>query len=123
MKIKQIHLLFASVVLCAVCVLATTNCKKDPVAPTCDTVDVSFKNDIQPLLVSKGCMATGCHAAGSSYPYATYAGLKAAVTAGRLIGAIKREANFSPMPKNGAKLDSCSINIMSAWVTQGAKDN
>lgn len=108
--------------MCMVAIVAT-NCKKED-ENSCDTTSMSYKDDVKPLLTSKGCLSSGCHsAADGNNDYTTYAKLKAVVDANRLIGSIKRSAGFSAMPKGGDKLDDCSISKIEAWVTQGAKDN
>jgi hypothetical protein len=120
MKLK-ITLLGATVIaLVALVTFSNAGCKKDD---TCDTTSVSYKDDIVPLLKDKGCTTPTCHGATSALPYATYAELKAEVDTERLLGAVKREVGFSPMPKIGDKIDACSISILEAWIKQGAKNN
>jgi hypothetical protein len=120
MKLTINQLGFFLTVLVALSVFTQTNCKKEA---TCDTTDVSYKNDVKPLLQKNGCLTAACHGSTAAYPYETYAELKETVDNERLLGAIKQQVGFSKMPKTGAKLDDCSISIIEAWIKQGTKDN
>jgi hypothetical protein len=120
MKFFSTKLLFSLFLLTGLAIVVS-NCKKDE--ETCDTTNVSFKDEIKPLLQDKGCLASDCHSAADQYAFDTYANVKFVVDAGRMLGAIRHELGFSKMPKNGAKLDSCSIKTIEAWIVQGAKDN
>ncbi len=42
---------------------------------------------------------------------------------GRLLGAIRREPGFSPMPQNAPKLLDCDIDKIAQWIDDGAPDN
>ncbi len=103
--------------------ISQTACKDD----ACSTENMSFKNNIQPLLKSNGCTDATCHVAGTTtnlYPLSTYVEFKkAAVTDGKVVGAIKHQAGFSAMPKGKGKIDDCDISQIEAWISQGAKDN
>ena len=101
-------------------VLTQYACGKDD---ECTTENMSFANDIKPILTDNGCLASGCHNSAAAFPYDTYAKFKVVVDSNRVLGAIKREANFSPMPKVGDKMSDCDISKVEAWITQGAKDN
>jgi hypothetical protein len=122
MRIKPHFLVLTSLFCLFAFVITLTNCKKSD-DDTCDTTDVSYKNDLLPLFTSKGCMASGCHGAGAQFDYTVYNNLNFVAVGQRLVGAVKQEAGFSAMPKGGAKIDACSISIIEAWVTQGAKNN
>ena len=89
----------------------------------CDTATVTYTASIRPIL-NTYCM--GCHS--SSAPqggidYSTYAGVKAKVDDGRLLGAINHQAGFSAMPKNGNKLSECDLAKFRIWIAAGAANN
>ena len=42
---------------------------------------------------------------------------------GSLLGSMKHESGFSPMPQDRAILPSCEIDIIEQWVDQGAPNN
>ncbi len=110
--------------------IALYGCEHDPIEPdpdddpvTCDTVDVSFTADIAPFFNPK-CLS--CHA--GAFPsggidMSDHAGVMVQVNNGRLLGAVRHEQGFSPMPQGQAKLNNCEIALLESWVTQGALDN
>jgi len=100
-----------------------------PATVTCDTTAVSFANDILPILNANCNIAGGCHdAAGQStsgYNFTTYAGFQPVASYDYVVSDI----NWTPtrghndMPKTGSKISQCDINIITAWVDQGALNN
>lgn len=96
----------------------TSNCSSP-----CDTNNVAFAAHIQPIF-DKYCK--GCHS-GSAAPLGimldSYAGVSAAANSGRLLGAIRREGGFAPMPQGGNKLSDCEIRQIEKWVDGGKPNN
>ncbi|MFK8005642.1 MAG: hypothetical protein AB8H03_04695 [Saprospiraceae bacterium] len=89
----------------------------------CSTTDLSFQADILPI-IDNNCF--GCHDAASNFGGVTLEGydqLKTYVNNNELLGVIKHESGFSPMPKNAAKLLDCEIEKIEAWITNGAPNN
>lgn len=89
----------------------------------CDTANRSFITHIQPIL-SQNCVS--CHSAtgtAASLPLTDHAQVVTHVTNGKLLGAITHAQGFSAMPKGGNKLPECSIQTITAWINQGAKNN
>lgn len=89
----------------------------------CDSTRFTFAATVQPILTTN---CRGCHnstSAPSGVNLEAYAGVKAAVDNGRLLGAINHQPGFSPMPKNGSKLNSCQILQISKWISAGAQNN
>lgn len=113
--------------------LAVASCSSDseedllpPPAPPsgCDTAQVAFAATITPLLGTYGC--TNCHSGTSpsaNINLSSYAGVKAKVDDGRLLGAITHAAGFSAMPQGGNKMNDCDINKFRAWINRGALNN
>ena len=69
-----------------------------------------------------------CHGAsannlGGGIVLNTYATVKPYITNGRLVNSILQNGQASPMPKNMAKMDVCSINKIIVWVNRGAINN
>lgn len=96
-----------------------------PGSSICDTSNVSYDSTISPILL-QNCAITGCHASGSAtggYTFDSYSGVRTAVLAGRLIGAITHASGFSPMPKDRAMLDDCQVALLTSWVEHGAQNN
>lgn len=83
----------------------------------CDTADINFIGTIEPMLAGN-CLS--CHS-NSNAPnfgnnlaiedYQDVVNLQQAI-----LGAIKHEPPYSPMPKNGNKLNNCLIRQFEIWV-------
>jgi hypothetical protein len=96
---------------------------------------ISFTNDVFPIFVSAGC--TSCHGGTNSLFVDTYAHLMSGtsqhgpvVTAGNgegsvIIKKLRGTASFGGrMPASGPPyLDNATIDKISLWITQGAKNN
>lgn len=109
------------------CLISLSSCSYDvaeDIDPEmCDTVEVSFAQSIQPIL-SGSCLP--CHDAASNaggITLDTYGSVATVVTGGRLVGAIRQETGFIPMPRNAAQLSDCNIDLIVAWIDQGALNN
>jgi hypothetical protein len=91
---------------------------------SCDTTNVTFSTNIVPLLANS-CLS--CHSnttaasAGNNIRLQDYIDVKAHTAA--IAGSIKHTGTFSPMPKNGGKLNACSIILVDIWIRNGAPDN
>jgi hypothetical protein len=111
-------------VLSAVMILPACTSDKDDPEPECIITNVSYSATIAPI------MATNCNSCHSgALPNAgivtsTHAGLvDAAITRGRLLGAINHEPGFTPMPQGLPRLPQCPRSQIAAWVTDGAPNN
>jgi mono/diheme cytochrome c family protein len=95
-----------------------------PQATTCDTAAVTYSGTVATILNSN---CNGCHggtaAAGAGIKLDTYASVATWVTNGRLLNSMLHNGQASPMPKGGSKLDACTINKVSSWITKGAANN
>ena len=89
----------------------------------CSTEGLSFQADILPI-IDTNCYS--CHDAVSNFGGITLEGynqLKTYVNNNELLGVIKHESGFSPMPKNTAKLLDCEIEKIEAWILNGSPNN
>lgn len=89
----------------------------------CDTADMSLVNDIIPIL-EKDCYQ--CHSEAANFGNVTlenYDNLSKYVNDGSLLGAIKHDGGYSPMPKGRTKLLDCEIDKIEAWIISGALNN
>lgn len=94
-----------------------------PQPPDCDTSNVTFSNSVLPVINSN---CTSCHsgsAPSGNLNLTNYDEIVAVAQNGSLLGAINHESGWSPMPKNGNKLDNCSINKIEYWVSSGYPNN
>lgn len=92
-------------------------------ASQCNTTNMSFNTHIAPIF-QRNCYA--CHSAAANTGNITLEGhdkVMQHVTSGRLLGAIRHEAGFQPMPQGAAQLINCDISKIEQWIAQGAPDN
>jgi len=90
---------------------------------TCDVSKVTYSKDVWPVINSQ---CTACH--GGATPYGNialenYNDVVASVKSGKLMGSIRFDAGYSPMPKGGAKLSNCVIAKIEKWVKDGTPNN
>ena len=92
----------------------------------CDTVNTGYTEVIQPLMETH-CYT--CHSNrnapqfGSGLALEDFSDVKREADNGSLFGAINHEEGYSPMPKNGDKLDDCTLQKFRIWIDNGAPDN
>ena len=112
--------------------LIQSGCRHDKplfIYAPCDTAHITFSGSIKPIL-SASCSISGCHS-GSNPPNGinleNYSGVKSQLYLvngmPELVGVITHTSGFSPMPKNSAMLDTCSIYKIKKWIAGGAPDN
>ena len=90
---------------------------------SCETVDMSYATDVTDILQNYSCLA--CHSTVSnqgSVALEDYDDLRKWVDNGILLKSMKHDG-ASPMPKNQAKMNSCDIDKIEAWITDGAPNN
>jgi hypothetical protein len=117
-----------SALLLAFSVLILASCKKDDMetlstVSNCDTTNVTFSQTIQPLLNTH---CNSCHS--GNFPSAgvaldNYQAVKAVASSGVLLGTIRHENGYSPMPKNSTKLNDCDIRKVEIWIQNGSLEN
>lgn len=90
---------------------------------SCDENVFTYSGAIVPIVngYCKGCHNSASPAGGFSLD--TYSGVKAMADNGKLLGAVKRLAGYSPMPKGGSSLSSCQIAQIEKWISAGAQNN
>ena len=98
---------------------------EEEIYPTteCITDNVTYSDKVLPI-ISDNCYS--CHSASANFGNVTLEGydqLKIYVDNGKLLGAMKREDGFSPMPKSQPQLIECNIAKIEAWVDLGALNN
>ncbi len=90
----------------------------------CDTLAVSFTEDIIPIL-SNHCY--NCHSNLNAPDFTNGIAFEdyenVAASGNLIVGAINRLEGFPKMPKGADKLDTCLINTIEAWVNQGSRNN
>lgn len=87
----------------------------------CVSANMSYANDIVPLLTRNGCL--GCHGDLATLDLNGYTDFKVYVDNGAVQGSINHEAGFRPMPDNMPKISSCDIEKINSWINAGAPNN
>lgn len=126
LKLKNFSLLL---ILCAsvFVVLSCGDKEEPPVDPTvCETDGLTYGNYAKDF-INQTCATSGCHDADANsnntpWPMNNYEGVKAAIDAERLLGAINRDPGFNQMPKGEEKLSDCNLEKMEAWINDGAPE-
>ena len=90
----------------------------------CDTLDVSFASEVVPIL-RNNCFS--CHSNANSADFASGLSLEeyedVSALSDRIVGAVKHNSGYIPMPQGNEQLDSCQIETIEAWVNQGSLNN
>lgn len=97
--------------------------KNNSCVGSCDTTTFTYNAVIKPMMETK---CVGCHKPGNlggNIDLSTYAPTKVVALNGKLLGSISHQPGYSPMPKNGAKLQDCEITQVRKWITAGALNN
>ncbi|MEM6344020.1 MAG: hypothetical protein AAF927_09070 [Bacteroidota bacterium] len=94
-----------------------------PVAPDCDSLNVSYATTIVPLLQQH---CTGCHSGGSpsgGVALVEHADVQVWAQNGALYGSMAHIDGFSPMPSSTLRLPDCDLGQVKNWVEAGALNN
>jgi len=98
-------------------------CSKDDDDDNTDCVieDITYTNTMEGLFA--GCTFSGCHDGNSiNGSLASYDDAKLFVGFGRIVGALKHEAGFTPMPSGRAMWDDCMIMQLETWIADGTPE-
>lgn len=113
----------------ALLLLGVESCHKDKAQPIpeptpCDSISVSFANDIQPMFLAN-CSFNGCHNSTSQADgrvYETHGQI--AADAEVCLSAMNHEAGLTPMPLgNPTPIADTLRNKMNCWIQDGKPDN
>ena len=100
---------------------------EDKLAPPvpCDTLNVSYQNQIVPILQENcyPCHGNGSTAGSGGINLASYVNLKVYADNGFLVGNVTHAPGFVGMPYGKPPLPACEMNTIVAWVNQGAINN
>jgi len=89
----------------------------------CDTSNVRYSGQVRAILQSN---CVGCHninQANGMVRLDDHAAVKARAQDGSLLGTVRHNAPYVPMPPSGTKLSNCDIAILQAWINNGAPNN
>jgi len=116
-------ILTGSIGLVIGCSKASEDKLTTPSSSPCDTVNMTFSTDIQPILQANCYRCHGNGIVNGGVTLDTYAGVKIVAEGGELLGAITHAAGYPPMPDDGGKLSDCDINKIKDWINRGASNN
>ena len=94
-----------------------------PEKPVCDTTNVSFTDHVFPIINTNCTSCHGGQAPAGNIRLENYNDISAAANNGSLLGVIRHEQGWSPMPKGGGKLNDCDITKIEIWANQGTPNN
>lgn len=91
-----------------------------PSQAACDTTNVTFKLSVQPIFTAN---CVSCHSTANAASFG--GGVKLQEYSD--VNTNKNQAYDAiingRMPKNGGKLDKCSIDLLRIWISSGAPNN
>jgi hypothetical protein len=91
----------------------------------CDDINVTFSGTVTTIL--QPCLS--CHSnatassSGSGIKLENYADLVSYINNGKLMGAIRHDTKYVPMPQNGGKLPQCEIDQLQKWIDAQMPNN
>lgn len=89
----------------------------------CRTENLSYQQHIRPI-IANNCLS--CHSAAANLGNVNlqnHEDIIPYISDGSLLGSIKHEPGFAPMPENSSKIDECSINQIEGWIEEGFPNN
>lgn len=89
----------------------------------CDLTNVTFAQSVWPIIQNS---CTGCHSGATpqgNLSLTNYDEISQIAQSGALLGVIKHEIGYVPMPFNGQQLSVCKIDTVEDWINQGFPDN
>ncbi|HQU60287.1 MAG: hypothetical protein KDD02_22520 [Phaeodactylibacter sp.] len=89
----------------------------------CNTNNVTYSGIVAPI-IQNNCLQ--CHSAAANLGNVVlegYDNLKGFADSGRLLGAVKHQSGYSPMPQSAPQLGDCLIARIEQWIDDGAPNN
>jgi hypothetical protein len=89
----------------------------------CKTTSISYKSDIIPIIDAN---CNSCHSTAANLGNVildNYQSIKIYAVSGALAGTTQQNGNYSPMPKNSAKMNTCNVSMIATWISEGALNN
>ncbi len=95
----------------------TSNCQ------SCDSVDFTYNGRVKNIMQT---WCVGCHNTGNKgggYDLSNYTNIILSIPNNKLIGSIKHQPGFLPMPQNGGQVSACDIKAIENWIKVGYPNN
>ncbi len=92
----------------------------DPEGVVCETENVTFSNDISPIIATS-CAISGCHSTGGSAPgnFETFDGLERKINDGSFENRVLVRMDMPP----NRSLSQCDLDQIQSWLDAGALNN
>ena len=106
------------IVACKTAKTTTTNTEKKP---DCSSqMALSYAADIKPIFENQ---CNNCHSNGGrgGYDFTIADDVNRAAKNGALLGAVKHQSGYDPMPARAPKLDDMTISKLECWINNGMK--
>ncbi|MBD2767101.1 c-type cytochrome [Hymenobacter sp. BT664] len=105
--------------LAASCTYSHGNPDATPNPCGIDPQTVTFSGVVKPIFDAN---CRRCHGSSSSTNLSDYDAINRS-SSEAILGTIEHAPNYSPMPKNGAKLSDCDIERIRMWIAAGKPNN
>lgn len=95
------------------------------ISSPCDDTIVTFSGTVKSILnACQTCHSTSdAVSSGGGIKLENYADVVKTVTNGKLMGSIRHETGYVPMPNGGGKLSDCEISQLQIWIDNGTLNN
>ncbi|MES2649689.1 MAG: hypothetical protein V4717_22615 [Bacteroidota bacterium] len=122
---KSIHLVFFALIGMVSCTYDKSELVYPPDTTVCDTLAISYINNIVPILSANcyTCHSTSSAVDGAGLKLDTYSAVSNQAKFGPLLQVIEHVPGFSFMPKNANKLSPCNIAYIRTWIRNGSPNN
>jgi hypothetical protein len=114
---KKIYIIVSVSLLLSGCYWENEETLYPVIDQECDTTQVTFTDDIEPML------ATYCHSCHSNLNAPSFGGNisledydDVSSSSAAVLGSIRHDQGSQPMPKGGAQLNDCLILTFEAWI-------
>lgn len=89
----------------------------------CDSLNISYTEDVAAILESTGCSGDYCHGSGAGgVNLRDWQSTKTAAESPKFLKAIRHELGASPMPKGGGKLSDADLEKIECWIKNGSRE-
>lgn len=102
--------------------LLMLSCKKDKASAFSCSDDVSYSNEIRPLM-EMNCTVSGCHDATAEGGYNFLSYEEVSLNADRILETIQHGTGVAPMPQGAEKLPDSLIQKFYCWKENGTPNN
>ena len=126
---KPLSLVIVILILAVILIISCNKSNNKQPAPAppqnCDTINMKYGTDIVPILQNNcyGCHGIGNTAGSAGRLLEGYDNIKPYAEQGALKGVITHASGYVGMPYLEPKLDTCTINKILDWISQGNPNN